>query len=104
VGLSEKIAHERPLYSVSSESFDNNAESLYGLWRANRVAQMESRHLGQSHLLQRFLSADLGSQGESGIQRRIRSPRSVRRRVVGQGRMRAVLMRLPDLIPALQEL
>ena len=104
VELSENLANEWPLCSVSTEQSDNNAESLCGLWRDNLVAKMESHELGQSHVLQRFLPADLSSWGESRIQRRIRRPRSVRCRVVGQGRVRAVLMRLPDLISASLEL
>jgi hypothetical protein len=92
VALSENIANELPLCSVSTKQSDNNAESLCGLWRDNRVAKMESHQLGRSHVLQRFLPANLSSQGESWIQRRIRRPRSVRCRVVGQGRVRAVLM------------
>jgi hypothetical protein len=72
VAPSENIAHEWPLCSVSTEQFDNHAESLCGLWRLNRVAKMESHQLGQSHVLQRFLPADLSSQGESRIQRRNR--------------------------------
>jgi len=104
VALSENIANERPSCSFSFDQFDNTAESLCGLWRNNRAAKVYCQRLGQSHVLQRFLPADLSSQGESRIQRRIRRPRSVRCRVVGQGRMRSVPMRLPDLISALLEL
>ena len=52
---------------------------------------MESRHEGQSYVLQRFVPAELKSQYESRIQHGIRRLRSVQR-VVGQDRVRAVLI------------
>ena len=94
--LSENIANEWPLGSVSTEQSDNAAESLYGLWRDNRVAKMERQQLGQSHVLQRFLPADLSSRGESRIQGRIRRPRSVWCRVVGHGRVKAYALARVD--------
>jgi len=85
--------------SVSTEQSDHHAESLWGLSRLNRVAKMESHQLGQSHVLRRFLPADLSSESESRIQRRIRRSRSARCRVVSQGRVRAVLINGSSALP-----
>ena len=92
VALSENIANEWPRCSVSFDQSDNAAESLCGLWRDDRVAKIYCQRLGQSHVLQRFLPAELSCQGKIRIQRRTRRPRPVRCRVVGPGRVRAVLM------------
>jgi hypothetical protein len=74
---SENIANEYPLCLFSIQQSDSNAEIMCGLWRDDRVATMESHHLGRSDVLQCFLPADLSSQGENWIARRSGMPRSV---------------------------
>ncbi len=66
--LSENIANEWPLCSVTTEQSDKGAESLCGLRQDNRVAKAYSSQLGQNHILQRCLPADLSGQVQSRIQ------------------------------------
>ena len=92
VALWESISSEKPTCFTSFDQSGNLAENLCSLRRTDRLAEVESRKLGQSRVLRRFLPTCLEGRGKSGIQRRIRKTRAVRRRTGGPGRMRYVLV------------